>query len=98
MAKTETTWHPVDTEALPKDAAKRWEAVQQARAKVREAEAAFEKAMLPHVKKAKLPDGSPLIPGDCEPAFGYRFGRLAIAAVKRAAKREGSKSTALRLG
>lgn len=73
-------WFPVDVDSMPEAAKAKWAAYQKATAAQRDAREAFESTFTAAAKKAERIDS------DVELAFGYKFGRLAIAKVDKAAK------------
>lgn len=75
-------WFPVDMDNLPSSVKSKWAALQKANTTVKEAKADFEAAFTAAAKKADRIDA------EVELAFGYRFGRLAIAKVDKADKKD----------
>jgi hypothetical protein len=79
MNDTKTlNWFPVDTDSMPATAKAKWAALQKANAAQKAAREDFEATFTAAAKKADRLDA------DVELAFGYRFGRLAIAKVDKA--------------
>ena len=77
----ELVWFPVDMDNLPKEVKPKWAALVKANTAAKEAKADFEAAFTVAAKKAERIDA------DVELAFGYRFGKLAIAKVDKAAQK-----------
>lgn len=73
-------WFPVEEDSMPAPVKAKWAALQKANAAQRAAKDEFEASFLAAAKKAER------VEGDVELAFGYRFGRLAIAKVDKASK------------
>lgn len=77
-------WFTVDTDTLPANVKASWAKLQKANEAQRQAKQDFEEAFTQAAKKAERIDG------DVALAFGYRFGRLAIAKVDAEAKPKAS--------
>ena len=78
MAKTTTTelnWISVDTDSLPAGVKSKYSALQKAQEAVRKAKEDFEGSFVQAARKAEHIGNADSF------AFGYRFGRLAIAKV-----------------
>lgn len=87
MAKSDLAWKSVNVDAFSKPLLAKYEALREANAKAREARAEFELAFTQAARAKKL------LSDKQDFAFGYRFGRLAIAFVdKTAAKATKAKS------
>jgi hypothetical protein len=80
MKDATMNWFPVDTDTLPANVKTAWGKLQKANEAQRLAKQEFEAAFTTAAKKADR------IEGDIALAFGYRFGRLAIAKVDPATK------------
>lgn len=74
-------WFGVDVDSLPEAIKAKYQALQKATAAQKAARETFEAAFTAAAKKAER------VEGDVELAFGYRFGKLAIAKVDKAAKK-----------
>ena len=72
---TDLNWVSVDTDTLPATVKAKYAALQKANAAVKLAKEDFEAQFISAAKKAERIDG------DMSLAFGYRFGKLAIAKV-----------------
>lgn len=77
-AKKDLNWVNVDTDTMNDKLKAKYAALKKAQAASAEAKVSFEIAFLEAAKKAERIDA------DIELAFGYRFGKLAIAKVDKA--------------
>jgi hypothetical protein len=77
-------WFPVDTDSMPAAAKAKWAAYQKANAAAKLAKDEFESTFVAAAKKAERIDA------DVELAFGYKFGRLAVAKVDPSAPKKTS--------
>jgi hypothetical protein len=77
-------WFPVDTDSMPAAAKAKWAAYQKANAAAKAAKEEFEATFVAAAKKAERIDAN------VELAFGYKFGRLAIAKVDPSAPKKTS--------
>ena len=75
MSNDKAVFISVDTDTLPTSVKAKYLALQKANAAAAEAKADFEAAFITAARKAERIDG------DISLAFGYRFGKLAIAKV-----------------
>jgi hypothetical protein len=77
-------WFPVDVDSMPAAAKAKWAAYQKASAAAKEAKEEFEATFVAAAKKADRIDAN------VDLAFGYKFGRLAIAKVDPDAPKKAS--------
>ena len=82
--ETPLNWYTVDTDTLPANVKASWAKLQKAQEAARQAKEDFEAAFTVAAKKAERIDDEVSL------AFGYRFGRLAIAKVDKEAKPKAS--------
>ena len=85
MSEKDLSWFPVDLETLPAAVKPKYAALVKANAAQKDAKAEFEAAFLAAAKKAERIDT------DVQLAFGYRFGRLAVAKVDATAVKKDTK-------
>lgn len=71
-------WFTVDVDGMPATVKAKYAALKKAQASVTEAKADFEASFLASARKADRIDA------DVNLAFGYRFGKLAVAKVDKA--------------
>lgn len=81
----EMNWISVDVDSLPANVKQKYAALKKAQSAAAEAKAEFEAAFIASAKKMER------IPEDVNLAFGYRFGKLAIAKVDAEAKPKAKK-------
>lgn len=74
--KTDLVWLSVDVESLPADLTRKFSAYRKAADEAQNAKRAFEAAFITAARKGKKVGASENF------AFGYRFGKLAIAVVE----------------
>jgi hypothetical protein len=77
-SNTDVNWFTVDTDTLPTTVKAKYQALQKAHALVKSAKEEFESTFLASARKMDKVDA------DVNLAFGYRFGKLAIAKVDKA--------------
>ena len=86
MSDKETmNWFTVDTDSMSADLKKKWAALKKAQEAARNAKDEFESAFTAAAKKADRIDA------DVTLAFGYRFGKLAIAKTTEAKPKASAK-------
>ena len=85
MSDDKAVFVGVDVSTLPANVKAKWDALQKANLKAREAKQEFETLFISSAKKMERIDQ------DVELAFVYKFGKLAIAKVDKASKPKSSK-------
>lgn len=83
MDEAKAVWFPVDVDTLPAPVKAKYQALQKAQKAAQTAREEFETAFTAAAKKAERVDA------DVSLAFGYRFGKLAVAKVDKTKAKPG---------